>query len=166
MKKRFLYVLLFGIPGILWSLLFAAIIFGALSGFFWLFVYGDSPWPQAAGRMLSVAFLLVFVTACVAFMVAGYVFGKKLEAQPGFNRKHVVLSIGATVLPVALVILRQFSVGNIGPQPDSVVCADFCLGKGYSGSGMPPGDTGERTCFCLDGHGVAVDRIPLDKLNR
>ena len=117
MKKRFLYVLLFGIPGILWSLLVAAIIFGVLSGFFWLFVYGDSAWPQAAGRMLSVAFLLVFVTACVAFMVAGYVFGKKLEAQPGFNRKHVVLSIGATVLPVALVILHQFSVNLIGDRP-------------------------------------------------
>ena len=60
MKKRLLYALLFGIPGILWSLLVAAIIFGVLSGFFWLFVYGDSTWPQAAGRVLSVAFLLVF----------------------------------------------------------------------------------------------------------
>jgi len=36
MKKRFLYVLLFGIPGILWSVLFAAIILGAMAGFFWL----------------------------------------------------------------------------------------------------------------------------------
>ena len=163
MKMRFLYALLFGIPGIVWSLLVAAMIFGVLSGVFWLFVYGDSAWPPTAGRVLSAAFLLVFVSACVAFMVSGYVFGKKLEAQPGFNRKHVLLSIGATVLPVTLLILHQFSVGNIGPQPDSVVCADFCLGKGYSGSGMPPRDTGERTCFCLDGHGVEVDRISLDR---
>ena len=166
MKKRLLYALLFGIPGILWSLLVAGIIFGVLSGILWLFIYGDSAWPQSAGRMLSVAFLLVFVSACVAFLVAGYVFGKKLEAQPGFNRNHVMLSMGATVLPVVLAILHQFSVGNIGPQPDTVVCADFCAGKGYSGSGMPPRDTGERTCFCLDGHGVEVDRVPLDSINR
>jgi hypothetical protein len=99
-------------------------------------------------------------------MVAGYVFGKKLDAQPGFNRKHLVLSIGATVLPVLLVILHQFSVGNFGPQPDSLVCADFCLGKGYSGSKTSPRDTGERTCSCLDGRDVAVDRIPLDSINR
>jgi hypothetical protein len=165
-KKRFLYVLLFGIPGIVWSLLAAAIIFAALSGFLWLFVYGDRAWPQAAGSMLPVAFLLVFLAACVVFMVAGYLFGKKLEAQPGLDRRHVVLSIGATVLPVALLILQQFSVGNIGPQPDGVVCADFCLGKGWSGSGMPPQDTGERTCFCLDGHGREVDRISLDSINR
>jgi len=33
MKKRLLYALLFGIPGILWSLLVTAIIFGVLSGF-------------------------------------------------------------------------------------------------------------------------------------
>jgi len=116
--------------------------------------------------VLSVAFLLVFVPACVAFLAAGYRFGKKLEAQPGFNRKHVVLSMGATVLPVALGILHQLSVGNIGPQPDNVVCADFCAGKGYSGSGMPPRDTGERTCFCLDGRGREVDRTPLDSINR
>ena len=166
MKKRFLYTLLFGIPGILWSLLAAAVIFGVLSGFFWLFVYGDSAWPQAVGRVLSVGLLLVLVAACVAFMVAGHVFGKKLEAHPEFNRKHVVLSIGATVVPVVLVILHQFSVGNIGPQPDGVVCAGFCAGKGYPGSGMPPRDTGDRTCFCLDGRGVEIERIPLDRIDR
>jgi hypothetical protein len=166
MKKRVLYALLFGIPGILWSLLVAAIVFGVLSGVLWLFVYGDSVWPQSAGSLLSMAFLLVFVPACVAFPIAGYVFGKKLEAQPGFNRKHLVLSMGATVLPVVLAVLHQFSVGNIGPQPDNVVCADFCAGKGYSGSGMSPRDTGDRTCFCLDGHGVEVDRVPMDSINR
>lgn len=164
MKKRFLYALLFGVPGILWSLLVAALIFGVMSGLFWLFVFGDSTWPQSAERMLSVAFLLVFVTACAAFMLAGYAYGKKLETQSGFKRKHIVLSLAATVLPVALLILHQFSVGNIGPQPDSVVCADFCLGKGYSGSGMPPKNTGERTCFCLDDRGVEVERIPLDSI--
>ena len=74
--------------------------------------------------------------------------------------------MGATVLPVALAILHQFSVGNIGPHTDNVVCADFCAGKGYSGSGMPPRDTGVRSCFCLDAHGVEVARVPLDSINR
>ena len=44
MKKRMLYALLFGIPGILWSLLVTAILVGVLSGVLWLFVYGDSAW--------------------------------------------------------------------------------------------------------------------------
>jgi hypothetical protein len=57
MKKCMLYALLFGIPGILWSLLVTAILVGVLSGVLWLFVYGDSAWSQAAGELLSMAFL-------------------------------------------------------------------------------------------------------------
>jgi len=163
MKKRYLYSILFGIPGFVVSLLAAFVIFGVMAGFLWIYVHGDNPWPRSAEKMLPVFFTLTFLVLWVASMIAGFITGKRLEDAPGFNRKHILVSAGATALPLALIVLHQFGVGNIGPKSAGRLCSEFCNGKGYPASGMPPKDTGDSTCSCFDGNGkTAITRSLAD----
>ena len=156
MKKRYLYVLLFGVPGLAVSLTITFAVFGALAGLLWIYVYGDEPWPRSAGTILSAFFILVFLVLWISSLIAGFITGKRLEETPGLNRNHLLLSAGATILTLALIILHQFGVGNIGPESDSVLCSEFCRGRGYPASSMPPKVSGARTCRCLDGAGQIV----------
>jgi hypothetical protein len=129
----------------------------------WISVYGDNPWPRSAQTLLPAFFLLTFVALWGTSLLAGYLTGKLLEDTPGLNRNHVLLSLGATALPVVLIALHQYGVGNIGPESASVRCSEFCSGEGYPASGMPPRDTGERTCRCLDDEGrVAITKSIAD----
>ena len=128
-------------------------LFGAAAGILWIFVFGDNPWPPFAGNILAVMIVLVCLTLWVVFMYAAYVVGKKQEAHASLNAKHVMASVGATALLVLLVVLHQWGVGNIGTKSDSVLCSEFCRGKGFSGSGMPPENAGGATCLCFDTHG-------------
>jgi len=164
MKKRHFYTLLFAVPGLLWSLLLAFVVFGMVAGALWLYVYGDELWPDTATKVLSVSFVLVFAVLWLTSLAAGYRFGKRREAQAGYNRRHVLVAVAATVLPLVLAMLHQFRMGNLGSRPDSALCADYCRSRGWSGSGMPPADTGERTCFCLDDRGVEAERLPLERI--
>ncbi len=156
MKKRYLYSILFGVPGLAASLLVTLAMFGALAGFLWLYVYGDNPWPRSTEKLLPALSILTFLALWIASIIAGFMTGKRLEKSPDLNWNHIRVSIGATVLPVVLIILHQFGVGNIGPKSDSRLCSEFCIGKGYAASGMPPRDSGESTCICFDSTGQAV----------
>ena len=164
MKKRFAYALLFGVPGFFVALLFAFAVFGVAAGLLWVFVFGDSPWPDSAAVGLAVACVSVFLLLWIAAIVTGFVVGKKLEAQPGFSRNHIVTAAVATMLPVVLLALQQLGVGNIGPQPDSLVCSDYCQRLGHTGSGMPPRNSGDRSCSCLDDRGREVFTVPLHSI--
>jgi len=61
-----------------------------------------------------------------------------VEHNPQLNKSHILTSSGLTLLFILLIILQQFSVGNLGPKSDGLVCSDYCSLNGYSGSGMPP----------------------------
>jgi len=164
MKKRLAYVLLFGVPGFFTALLVAFAVFGVAAGLLWVFVYGDTAWPESTASLLPAVFFAVFLLLWMASLVIGYLVGTRLEAQSGFNRNHIIVSAIATILPVALMALQQLGVGNIGPQHDSLVCADYCQGLGHAGSGMPPRHSGERSCSCLDDRGREVLTVPLDSI--
>jgi len=165
MKKRYLYALLFGIPGLFISGIVSVFIFGALLGMLWIFVFGDNPWPVQIETVTSILFVLVFLMAWIGSMALGYKVGMGLEKDPVVNRNHVLASAGLTVLFILIIILQQWSVGNLGPTSDSVICSDFCVQKGYSGSGMPPQDSGDITCSCFDDSGNEVLKIPLDEID-
>ena len=66
---------------------------------------------------------------------------------------------------VLLIVMQQLSVGNIGPKSDSVLCSDFCVQKGYAGSGMPPINSGDRSCSCFDSSGREVLKVPMDSID-
>jgi hypothetical protein len=161
MQKRHVYALLFGIPGLFLALILTLLVFGAVSGFLWLYLFGDNPWPKASEQLLTSLAAAMFLALWTATVVLGYLTGKRLETSPGLNRQHVVASAALTIAPVLLLVLHQWSVGNLGPRTDSLACRDLCLAKGYPASGMPPKDSGERVCICYDS-GQEVLRVPMD----
>lgn len=165
MKKRYLYALLFGIPGFFVSGMIALFVFGSVIGILWLFVFGDNPWPVSPDGWLSIILVLTFLVLWIASMVTGYVVGKKLENDPALHWSHILISGGLTILFILFIVLQQWSVGNLGPKPDSVLCSDFCVERGYSGSGTPPRDSGDRTCTCFDNSGNEALKVPLDSLD-
>ena len=45
MKKRYIYALGFGIPGLFAAGPISVILFAGLMGVLWIYVFGDQPWP-------------------------------------------------------------------------------------------------------------------------
>lgn len=164
MKKRYIYSLLFGIPGFFVSLIFAVLISGTMAGFLWLFVFGDNTWPVYSEKILSLIFVIGLVSGWGTFIVLGFMTGKKLEQEPDLNKRHIWISAIATIVPIALIGLHQFSVGNIGPGPDTVLCSHFCTEKGYSASGMPPKVSGEKTCTCFGTDDKETIKVPIKNI--
>lgn len=164
MKKRYLYAILFGIPGLFVTALLTAVFLGAVAGVLWLFVYGDSRWPEAVQTLLPAAALVAFLVAWAGVLFWGYRYGSGREDGRPVERRHLLLAAGATLLPIVIVILHQYRVGNLGPPSDGERCSDFCTEQGYAASGMPARDSGERSCLCYDGKGRVVLKLPLDEL--
>lgn len=164
MRKRYLYLLLFGIPGLFLALAGAFALFGAMAGFLWVFVFGDKPWPAAAGILLPLLTALAFLLLWGLSLALGYRTGQGYEGEPRLNRRHLALSVLFTVAPLLFLLLHQLSVGNLGPKPDSLLCAEFCRDKGLATSGLPSAAPGERTCLCYDA-GEEVLRVPLEQLS-
>jgi hypothetical protein len=165
MKKRYIYSLLFGVPGLFISLIISFFIIGAIAGFLWIYIFGDNTWTSSTETLLPNLFFLIFLILWITSIAMGFVKGKKLEADPALQKKHILVSFGFTLVPVSLILLHQFKVGNIGPQSDSVLCSDFCSQHGYSSSGMPPRNSGERSCSCFDDSGQEILKVELESLN-
>jgi len=163
-KKRYLYALLFGIPGLFMAGIISVLAFGAVAGILWIYVFGDNPWPASTETIISTLFVLVFMVLWIGFITLGYGVGTKLENNPLLNRNHVLISVGLTLTFLLLILFQQLSVGNLGPKSDSVLCSEFCIQHGYARSGMPPIDSGNRICSCYDDSGNEALRIPLDHI--
>ena len=165
MQRRFLYAFLFGVPGFFISLLIAFILFGAVAGLLWSFVFGDNPWPAATETILPLLLVLTFLMLWTASIAVGFLFGKKLETEPELNKKHIMISVGLTLAPMLFIALHQLRVGNLGPKNDSQICSDFCRQKGYATSGMPPKNAGDRSCLCYDDSGHEIFNVPIDRIH-
>ena len=161
MKRRYLYVLLFAAPAVLISIIISLLLFGASAGFLWIFAFGDSPWPPLAEQLLAAGFFVVFLTVLVAFLSVAFIAGKNQEEYASLNTKHVIASIGITVLAGLFAVLHQWSVGNVGSKPDGVQCSDFCKERQFTGSGIPPRDAGAPTCSCFDVKGREAVKVPM-----
>jgi hypothetical protein len=164
MTKRYLYSILFGIPGFFVSLILSFLIFGALAGILWLFVFGDDPWSSSTDIILPLIFAVVFFVIWIALIYVGYIYGRKAEADPVQNKTHILISGGITITFIFFIVLQQFSVGNLGPKTNSELCGDFCNQQGYSSSGMPSDDSGNKTCSCFDEEGSEVLKVPLESV--
>jgi hypothetical protein len=162
MKKRYLYTLLFGIPGLFVAGLISIFVFAAVTGLLWMYVFGDNSWPTLSETIISGLFVAVFGVLWIGFIALGYLVGKKLEKESRLDRMHILISVGLTLLFILLMVFQQWSAGNLGPKSDSVVCSEFCSRHGYSGSGMPPQNSGDRTCSCYDSSGNEALQVPID----
>jgi len=160
-NRRHVYVLLFAVPALLVSIIAAALMLAASAGALWLFVYGDDPWPNTANVLLGAIFLLVAAALWLALLFVAYRVGREQEGERSLNKRHVALSLGATVVLTAIIIVRLVGLNVTGARSDSVVCADLCRSDGFSASGLPPRDSGDRTCSCYDAQGQEVRRVTL-----
>ena len=164
MKRRYLYSILFGVPGFIVALLVSFLLFGFAAGVLWLFVFGDNPWPEVVGSAFPILLALVFLILWLGSLAIGFSVGKRLESNPTLNKAHILASAGVTIVCILFILLQQVSVGNIGPKPDSTRCSDYCTQQGYSASSMPPRNSGQRTCSCLDSSGVEIITVPLESI--
>jgi len=161
MKKRYIYSILFTVPGFFIALIIAFFIFAAISGFLWIFIYGDNPWPPSIEKLLSALFACSFLMLWFALIIIGFIVGKRLEQRPNLNKKHILTSAAITLLALALIVLHQINIGNLGQQTESQLCSEFCRSQGHSASGLNAKDAGERICSCINSEGHAVITIPL-----
>ena len=164
MKKRYLYALLFGIPGFFVSAIASLFVFGGLLGILWIYVFGDNPWPSSIETTLSILIVLAFLLVWAGSSILGYGIGRKLEKDPVLNKQHVLISAGLTAMFILFIVFQQLSVGNIGPKSDGVLCSEYCSSQGFSASGMPSQNSGDRTCSCYDDLGNEVLKTPLDSI--
>ena len=164
MKKRYIYSLLFAIPGFFLAGIMSFFALGAILGILWLFVFGDNPWPASPDTILAILFGLTFLIVWITLIRIGYATGMKLEQDPALHWAHILISGGLTLLLILFIILQQWSVGNLGQKTDELLCNEFCVQRGYSGSGMPPLDSGDRTCSCYDASGNEALKIPVDSI--
>ena len=164
MKKRFIYSILFGIPGLLISAMLSLIVAGAAAGALWIFVFGDNPWPASVETILPVVILAVFLVVWTAILAAGFFIGKRLERDPVFNKGHILVSIGVIVAFLLGFAFFQLGIGNIGPRSEVLLCSDYCRQRGYSASSESPQNLGNRTCSCLDQFGNEILTVPMESL--
>lgn len=159
-------MLLFLVPGLFVSLLITVAVFGTAFGVLWLWVYGDTSWPSWIEKVTPALMIAVFANLWVIAIVAGYVVGKKHEAAPGFDVRHVWFSLGATLLPVGIAVLHQFSVGTLGPKSDLQRCSKFCGDLGYGISGTAPHYPEDQICTCFEQNGKEKTSVPTAELPR
>lgn len=158
MKRRYLYVLMFSVPGFVAALMISAMAVAAGAGLMWVFVYGDEPWPPLANYILGSAFAVTGLGSWILFMSAAYFAGRKEEESPELKRSHVAAAAGTTAVLVLLVILHQWSVGNIGSGP---ACNEFCRGKGYIAGVRSPKPGIIDACNCFDAQGREALTVPM-----
>ena len=165
MRRRHLYVFLFALPTFLLSLAAGALMLGAAAGVLWLFVFGDNPWPSTADTVLTATMLIGTLSLWIAQLAVAYAVGRREEQKPALNKTHVLVAAGATVALVALIAARVFGIDSAASRTDTIVCADHCFARGFAGSGMPPRDSGDRTCSCYDAQGQESVRVPIDEIS-
>lgn len=132
MKARYAYPLLFLIPSAMVAFLVAITVVGAGAGVLWIFVYGDNPWPEAAGTILMTIASAAFALTLTMFAVMGYSFGKKREIQGGMRNSHIAIALGISIVLPILVLLHQWRIGNLGGGP--VTANISSMGKPLSGA--------------------------------
>ena len=164
LRRRHVYVLMFAVPALLLSNIAAAMMLAASAGALWLFVFGDNPWPPIASTMLGAVYLAGCAGLWLALLFVAYAVGKGQEVRPALNIGHVALSIGATVLLLTVIAARMMGLSISERSSDSLVCADFCRAEGFSASGTPPQNSGNRTCTCYDAQGREVRQVPLSEI--
>ena len=165
LKRRHLYVLLYAVPALLVSIVAAAILLAASAGALWLFVFGDdlaSHHRYGAWNGLPPGGVALWL----ALLSVAYAVGRHQEDRPTVNTGHVVFSIGATIVLVAVMAARLMGPNRFGARSDSLVCADYCQAWGFAASGTPPQNSGERTCSCYDVQGREVRRVPVAEATR
>ena len=164
MENKYLYSLLFAVPGFFVALTISFIIFGAGAGFLWIYIFGDNPVSSSLSSLIGVLavvfIIIIFLIFWIIFIAIGFSVGKKIGNDKILKRRHILFS-GIVTLLFILFIVFNFDIVRLAPKSDSDLCSDMC--KGYSTSSLSPKNSGQRTCSCLDNSGKTVISAPLKR---
>jgi hypothetical protein len=159
MKKRFVYSLLFGIPGCLTSLPVSLFVFIDFIDFV---DTHDIVWVKSmSDGVLFCIPIFLFLGLLTISVVMGYRTGRKLEGEPKLNRKHL-WTAGILTLFLFTAIF-QWIAGEIRQESDSDRCSKICLRSGFSIS-ITTLNNPERTCYCSDSSGNSIT-FPLGNID-
>jgi hypothetical protein len=160
-RRREQYLLLFGAPALLASLLLGAIVLVFALAIFWVFIFGDDTWPGYTNTLLAVLFVATAGGTWITLLFFAYAEGRRQEDKPSLDRRHLAWSVAATL---ALLVVPGLYVWHSGmavdPTPEGA-CARFCVARGFDASGMPPRDSGLDTCTCYGTKGEAAASFSL-----
>lgn len=160
MKQRYWYAFIFGIPGVLISAFAAIFAGGAMTGLFWIVIFGDDQWPFWTEWIIAAIGIAAFIIAFSFIVRMGFVAGKKREIEGiPIDNKHIVISLITTVLLVFRIIV--FQRGYILKKPQHKVCYDLCIQKGYEGVSTSVGReiSGKSTCSCWNNETEKYDEV-------
>jgi hypothetical protein len=83
---------------------------------------------RAGGTILVAGHILhIWIT----IIITGYFVGKKLEVAPGFDVRHLWISLGATLLPILIMLLQKLSLDH-SPTVRPAMNIAVTLGLFYS----------------------------------
>jgi hypothetical protein len=166
MKRRQLYVAMFALPALMVSAAFAAGAVAGGAGLLWIFVFGDNPWPRGTGWVLAIIGIIAFAVVWAMLLALAHAAGRREEQAPRLNRAHVTIAVALTVVLAASGFALWKRGTSARASSDEEVCSAFCRSEGFSASGMPPKNSGDRTCSCYDGQGKETRDVPLDQIRR
>jgi len=118
MNLKLIYILIYAIYGFLAGMILSLVFVAVTAGIFWLFIFGDNPWPAWS----QTAMLIVFYTTLVATIAGGIFFGvkrtrelKDQEVDQAFKKrvfKDIVIAYVVLMLFVGFVSLQTYIVGK------------------------------------------------------
>lgn len=168
MRKRYIYALLYGIPGFFASIPLLLVSFLIFCNPLDAGKFGPHTF---CGGMNSFAKIIpiFFLPWWIISIWMGFIAGKKYEKNKTLNRKHVLTSLITTIVLILIITafyLRSREANR--PNPDFKKCDDFCSQKGYPQSSMGyPGtpDPSKVSCSCYANDGKHMLKIPFSQIS-
>ncbi|MGE5639025.1 MAG: hypothetical protein ACM30H_02945 [Clostridia bacterium] len=160
MRRRHAYLLLFGAPALLAALLVGAIVLVFALAIFWIFIFGDNTWPDYSYYLLAALFIGAAGTTFAVLLYHAYEAGKRQEETTSTNRAHIALAIASTLALLIVPALYVWHSSQADQTPEGA-CAFYCKNRGFAASGMPPRNSGDKTCTCYGPKGEAGATFPL-----
>ena len=157
MKKRYLYALLFIIPGFLLALPLSLNIFESLIAIY--NTYGRLPRAYSEDELFYVL-IAIFLIIWVVLVLTAYWVGSRFEGGPKLSWMPALI-MGFTVLFFAYILryAANYAVETVNVE----LCSEYCQSRGYHVSIPSPPDAPEQTCYCSNSDGRSVT-VPLEDL--
>ena len=101
-KPRILLAITGGVLGLAAGVCAAFLSVGVLAGILWLFVFGDNPWPDWTGPLITAVALVIVLVSIAAGAWIGYRRGERMSsASPGAVARQVAAAAILVLLFVA-----------------------------------------------------------------
>lgn len=151
MKQKYIYSILFALPGIFVSAFFAIFIGAGVMSIFYFFVYGDREWPTWPNIVIYLFSIIAFLVMIYVIALIGYKHGKSRDNKKlSFEKTHIFYSLLIFIFGIFFMIF--FNRGYIFTPPPSNQCRNICIERGYDGNSIGTGPiiNNETMCSCFN----------------